>query len=116
MQDNLMRIFGSDRVSGLMERLGMEEGEAIEHPWVTKAIQNSQKKVEGRNFDMRKQLLEYDDVANEQRKVVYAERDLLMTLDDVSEHVATMRMKSSARLSTSMCHERAWRNSGTLRD
>jgi preprotein translocase subunit SecA len=91
MQDNLMRIFGSDRVSGLMERLGMEEGEAIEHPWVTKAIQNSQKKVEGRNFDMRKQLLEYDDVANEQRKVVYAERDLLMTLDDVSEHVATMR-------------------------
>ena len=68
MEDGLMRIFGSERVSGLMEKLGMEEGEAIEHPWVTRAIENAQKKVEGRNFDIRKQLLEYDDVANEQRK------------------------------------------------
>jgi len=71
LEDNLLRIFGSDRVAGLMEKLGMEEGEAIEHSWVTRAIENSQKKVEGRNFDMRKQLLEYDDVANEQRKVIY---------------------------------------------
>ena len=71
LEDNLLRIFGSNRVSGLMEKLGMEEGEAIEHSWVTRAIENSQKKVEGRNFDIRKQLLEYDDVANEQRKVVY---------------------------------------------
>ena len=71
MEDSLMRIFGSERVAGLMQKLGMEEGEAIEHPWVTRAIENSQKKVEGRNFDIRKQLLEYDDVANEQRKVVY---------------------------------------------
>ena len=86
-----MRIFGSGRVSGLMEKLGMEEGEAIEHNWVTRAIENAQKKVEGRNFDIRKQLLEYDDVANEQRKVVYTERDQLMTLEDVSDHVITMR-------------------------
>ena len=86
-----MRIFGSGRVSGLMEKLGMEEDEAIEHNWVTRAIENAQKKVEGRNFDIRKQLLEYDDVANEQRKVVYTERDELMTLEDVSDHVMTMR-------------------------
>src|SRR5204862_6923003 len=66
LEDNLLRIFGSERVAGLMQRLGMEEGEAIEHPWVTRAIENAQRKVEGRNFDIRKQLLEYDDVANEQ--------------------------------------------------
>ncbi len=91
MEDSLMRIFGSERVSSLMQRLGMEEGEAIEHPWVTRAIENSQKKVEGRNFDIRKQLLEYDDVANEQRKVVYSQRDQLMKVDDISEHVESMR-------------------------
>ncbi len=91
MEDNLMRIFGSDRVSGLMEKLGMEEGEAIEHPWVTKAIENAQRKVEGRNFDIRKQLLEYDDVANEQRKVIYEERNRLMDAEEVSEQVARAR-------------------------
>jgi len=78
LEDSLMRIFASDRVSGLMQKLGMEEGEAIEHPWVTKAIENAQRKVEGHNFDTRKHLLEYDDVANDQRKVVYEERDDLM--------------------------------------
>ena len=91
MEDSLMRIFGSDRVSGLMEKMGMEEGEAIEHPWVTKAIENAQKKVEGKNFDARKQLLEYDDVANEQRKVVYQERNALMDSEDISENIQTIR-------------------------
>ena len=71
MEDSLMRIFASDRVSGMMKKLGMEHGEAIEHPWVSKAIENAQRKVEGRNFDIRKNLLEFDDVANDQRKVVY---------------------------------------------
>ncbi len=85
LEDNLMRIFASDRVSGLMQKLGMEEGEAIEHPWVTKAIENAQRKVEGHNFDMRKSLLEYDDVANDQRKVVYEERDELMANDDTEQ-------------------------------
>ncbi|MEJ1471075.1 MAG: preprotein translocase subunit SecA, partial [Candidatus Sedimenticola sp. (ex Thyasira tokunagai)] len=75
LEDSLMRIFASDRVSAIMSKLGMEKGEAIEHPWVTKAIANAQKKVEGRNFDIRKQLLDYDDVANDQRKVVYEQRD-----------------------------------------
>ncbi len=91
MEDSLMRIFGSERVAGLMQKLGMEEGEAIEHPWVTRAIENSQKKVEGRNFDIRKQLLEYDDVANEQRKVVYRQRTELMSVEDISEHVGSIR-------------------------
>jgi preprotein translocase subunit SecA len=91
LEDNLMRIFASDRVGSMMKRLGMEEGEAIEHPWVNKAIENAQRKVEGRNFDIRKQLLEYDDVANDQRKVVYGQRDELMNVDDISDSVAGLR-------------------------
>ena len=73
-----MRIFASDRVSGMMRKLGMKPGEAIEHPWVTKAIANAQRKVESRNFDIRKQLLEYDDVANDQRRAIYTQRNELL--------------------------------------
>jgi len=91
LRDNLMRIFASDRVAALMTKLGMEKGEAIEHPWVTKAIENAQRKVEGHNFDIRKQLLEYDDVANDQRKVVYQQRSELMSTDDVSETIDAIR-------------------------
>jgi len=91
MEDDLMRIFGSDRVSGLMQKLGMQEGEAIEHPWVSRAIANAQRKVEGRNFDIRKQLLEYDDVANDQRKVIYEQRNRLMEVDDISESISSLR-------------------------
>ena len=94
LEDNLMRIFGSARISNLMQKLGMEDGEAIEHTWVTKAIENAQKKVEGHNFDIRKQLLEYDDVANEQRKVVYDQRNMLMATDDVSEYIQHNREES----------------------
>ncbi|MCU0809371.1 MAG: preprotein translocase subunit SecA, partial [Candidatus Contendobacter sp.] len=78
LEDNLLRIFASDRVAGLMQKLGMEKGEAIEHPWVTKAIENAQRKVEAHNFDIRKNLLEFDDVANDQRKVMYRWRNELM--------------------------------------
>jgi preprotein translocase subunit SecA len=78
LEDDLMRIFASDRVANIMQKLGMEQGEAIEHRWVTKAIENAQRKVEGRNFDIRKQLLEYDDVANDQRKEIYSLRNDLM--------------------------------------
>ncbi len=74
-----------------MQKLGMQEGEAIEHPWVTKAIENAQRKVEAHNFDIRKNLLEYDDVANDQRKVIYEQRNELMALDDVSETVDAIR-------------------------
>ncbi|QSA95917.1 preprotein translocase subunit SecA [Methylococcus sp. EFPC2] len=91
LEDNLMRIFASDRVASLMQRLGMQEGEAIEHPWVTKAIENAQRKVEARNFDIRKQLLEYDNVANDQRRVIYHQRDQLMAADDISTTIAAMR-------------------------
>lgn len=91
LQDSLMRIFASPRVAGLMQKLGMEQGEAIEHPWVSKAIENAQRKVEGRNFDIRKQLLEYDDVANDQRKVVYAQRNDLMDMENISDAIETMR-------------------------
>jgi preprotein translocase subunit SecA len=91
LEDNLLRIFGSDRLSGLMQRLGMQQGEAIEHPWVTRAIENAQRKVEGRNFDIRKQLLEYDDVANEQRKVVYEQRNRLLEVEDISESITNIR-------------------------
>ena len=90
LEDNLMRIFASDRVGGLMKKLGMQEGEAIEHPWVNRAIENAQRKVEGRNFDIRKQLLEFDDVANDQRKVVYQQRDELMDVNDISDTIQNL--------------------------
>ncbi len=91
LEDSLMRIFASERVASMMQKLGMEEGEAIEHPWVSKAIENAQRKVEGHNFDIRKQLLEYDDVANDQRKVIYEQRNELMSTDDVSESIKGIR-------------------------
>ena len=91
LEDNLMRIFASERVASLMKRLGMQEGEAIEHNLVSRAIENAQRKVEGHNFDMRKNLLEYDDVANDQRKEIYKMRDELMSKDDVSEMINILR-------------------------
>ncbi len=90
LEDSLMRIFGSERISNMMQKLGMGDGEAIEHPWVNKAIENAQRKVEGHNFDIRKQLLEYDDVANEQRKVIYQQRNTLIGVDDVSANLSVM--------------------------
>lgn len=91
MEDALMRIFASDRVSNMMRKLGMKPGEAIEHPWVTKAIANAQRKVESRNFDIRKQLLEYDDVANDQRRAIYSQRNELLDVSDVSETINSIR-------------------------
>ncbi len=91
LEDPLLRIFASDRVSAIMQKLNMPEGEAIEHPWVTRAIENAQRKVEARNFDMRKQLLEYDDVSNDQRKVIYQQRNELLEATDISETIRAMR-------------------------
>ena len=91
LEDNLMRIFASDRVKNFMKAMGMEQGEAIEHRMVTNAIEKAQRKVEGRNFDIRKQLLEYDDVANDQRRVVYAQRNDLLAADDVADSINMMR-------------------------
>jgi len=91
LEDPLLRIFASDRVAAIMNRFKLPEGEAIEHVWVTRAIENAQRKVEARNFDMRKQILEYDDVANDQRKVIYQQRNDLMESLDISETITAMR-------------------------
>ncbi len=91
LEDDLMRIFASERVSGLMQKLGMGNGEAIEHPWVTRSIENAQRKVEAHNFNIRKEILAYDDVANDQRKVIYAQRSDIMAADDISEIVTAIR-------------------------
>ncbi|GAJ63554.1 pProtein export cytoplasm protein SecA ATPase RNA helicase [Edwardsiella piscicida] len=91
LEDSLMRIFASDRVANMMRKLGMKPGEAIEHPWVTKAIANAQRKVESRNFDIRKQLLEYDDVANDQRRAIYAQRNELLDGGDVLDTINSIR-------------------------
>ena len=91
LEDPLLRIFASDRVAAIMQRLKMPDGEAIEHPWVTRAIENAQRKVEARNFDMRKHLLEYDDVANDQRKAIYESRNQLLESTDISERITAIR-------------------------
>ena len=91
LEDNLMRIFASDRVKSFMQALGMERGEAIEHRMVTNAIEKAQRKVEGRNFDIRKQLLEYDDVANDQRQIIYRQRDELLSDEEISDTITAIR-------------------------
>ncbi|MFC7552728.1 preprotein translocase subunit SecA [Pseudoroseomonas wenyumeiae] len=91
LEDDLMRIFGSDRMGGMLEKLGLKEGEAIIHPWINRALEKAQKKVEARNFDTRKNLLKYDDVMNDQRKEVYAQRRAFMQAQDVSETIEEMR-------------------------
>jgi preprotein translocase subunit SecA len=91
LEDDLMRIFGSERMGGMLQRLGLKDGEAIVHPWINKALEKAQKKVEARNFDTRKNVLKYDDVMNAQRKEVYAQRKEFMKATDVSETVADMR-------------------------
>ena len=91
LEDDLMRIFGSERIDSMLQRLGLEEGEAIVHPWINKALEKAQKKVEERNFEIRKNLLRFDDVMNDQRKVIYEQRRELMETEDVSETVTDMR-------------------------
>ncbi len=91
LEDDLMRIFGSERIDGMLQKLGLEDGEAIIHPWVNKALEKAQQKVEERNFEIRKNLLKFDDVMNDQRKVVYEQRKDLMAAEDVSEDVTDMR-------------------------
>ncbi len=91
LEDNLMRIFASEKMAAMMQRLGMEKGEAIEHKMVNRAIENAQRKVEGMNYDARKNLLEYDDVANDQRKVIYSLRDELMSTSDVQDRFIRIR-------------------------
>ncbi|MGB0670175.1 MAG: preprotein translocase subunit SecA [Rhodospirillales bacterium] len=98
LEDDLMRIFGSDRIDGMLQKLGLEEGEAIAHPWVNKALEKAQQKVEARNFDIRKNLLKFDDVMNDQRKVIYEQRRELMDVQDVSAEIKDMREEVIADL------------------
>ncbi len=91
LEDDLMRIFGSERMDGMLKKLGLEEGEAIVHPWINKALEKAQQKVEARNFDMRKQLLKFDDVMNDQRKVIFEQRREMMSTEDVSDLIKDMR-------------------------
>ena len=91
LEDPLLRIFAGDRLKAIMDRLKMPEGEAIEHPMVSRSLESAQRKVEGRNFDIRKQLLEYDDVANDQRKVIYSQRNELLETEDITETITAMR-------------------------
>jgi len=92
LEDDLMRIFGGEKMQAMLTKMGFEKGEVIEHPWVSKAIANAQKKVEGRNFDIRKQLLEYDDVMNQQREVIYAQRRELLESDDIQDVIEDMML------------------------
>jgi preprotein translocase subunit SecA len=108
LEDDLMRIFGSDRMGGMLQRLGLQEGEAIIHPWINKALEKAQKKVETRNFDMRKNVLKYDDVMNDQRKEVYAQRREFMSAESVSTVVAEMREDVVAGLVAVRIPERAF--------
>jgi preprotein translocase subunit SecA len=94
LEDDLMRIFGSERMDSMLRKLGLEEGEAIIHPWVNKALEKAQQKVEARNFEIRKNLLKYDDVMNDQRKVIYEQRKELMRADDVADTVAYLRTET----------------------
>jgi preprotein translocase subunit SecA len=94
LEDDLMRIFGSDRMDGMLQKLGLKEGEAIVHVWINKALEKAQQKVEARNFEIRKQLLKYDDVMNDQRKVVYEQRRDIMRQDDVSGQIQDMRRET----------------------
>ncbi len=98
LEDDLMRIFGSERIDGLLQKLGLKDGEAITHPWMTRAMERAQTKVEGRNYEMRKNLLKFDDVMNDQRKVIYEQRIELMEATDVSETIAAMRQEVNAQL------------------
>jgi preprotein translocase subunit SecA len=108
LEDDLMRIFGSDRMGGMLARLGLKEGEAITHPWINKALEKAQKKVEARNFDTRKNVLKYDDVMNDQRREVYAQRREFMHAADVSETIAEMRDELVAAMVSRRVPEKAF--------
>ena len=108
LDDDLMRIFGSERMESVLKTLGLQEGEAITHPWMNKSLEMAQKKVEARNFDIRKQILKYDDVMNDQRKVIFDQRVAIMGEEDVSETVKDLRHQVVQELVTRFIPERAY--------
>ncbi|MGE5515373.1 MAG: preprotein translocase subunit SecA [Bacteroidota bacterium] len=108
LEDDLMRIFGSQRMDGMLQKLGLKEGEAIVHPWINKALEKAQQKVEARNFDVRKNLLKFDDVMNDQRKVIYEQRKELMQVEDVSDEIVGMRHEVIDEMVARCVPERAY--------
>ena len=108
MQDDLMRLFGSERISGLLGKLGLKDGESIVHPWISKTLETAQKKIEGRNYDARKQLLRFDDVMNDQRKFVYGQRGEVMDAESITDRVANMRHEIAEDLVFSCVPEKAF--------
>lgn len=108
LEDDLMRIFGSERIDGLLQKMGLKEGEAIFHPWMNKAIEKAQQKVEGRNYEIRKNLLKFDDVMNDQRKVIYEQRIEMMTAEDVSETIGSMRSEINEELVANFVPKRSY--------
>jgi preprotein translocase subunit SecA len=108
LEDDLMRIFGSERIDGMLQKLGLEDGEAIVHPWVNKALEKAQQKVEARNFEIRKNLLKFDDVMNDQRKVIYEQRKELMSTEDVSDEISFMREEVIGNMVTKAIPEKAY--------
>jgi preprotein translocase subunit SecA len=116
LEDDLMRIFGSERMGGMLTRLGLKEGEAIVHPWINRALEKAQKKVEARNFDTRKNVLKYDDVMNAQRKEVYAQRKEFMKATDVSDTVTEMRHEIIQTMVAARIPEKAFAEQWQLTD
>ncbi len=108
LEDDLMRIFGMERIDGLLSKMGLQKGEAIFHPWMNKAIEKAQQKVEGRNYEIRKNLLKFDDVMNDQRKVIYEQRIEMMTAGNVSEIINAMREETNAGLVGTYIPERSY--------
>jgi preprotein translocase subunit SecA len=108
LQDDLMRIFGSDRMDAVLKRIGLEEGEAIAHPWVNKALEKAQQKVEARNFEIRKNILKYDDVLNDQRRVIFEQRKEIMETEDVSDQIAEFRASVADELVARHIPEKAY--------
>ena len=108
LKDDLMRIFGSERIDGMLQKLGLQEGEAIVHPWVNKALEKAQSKVEARNFEIRKNLLKFDDVMNDQRKVIYEQRRELMAAENVAEDIADMRQQVVSDMVSMSIPEKAY--------
>jgi len=108
LQDDLMRIFGSDRMDSILQRLGLEKGEAIAHPWVNKALEKAQQKVEARNFEMRKNILKFDNVLNDQRKVIFEQRLDIMRAEEVDEIIAQMRIQVTEEMVSRHIPERAY--------
>ena len=113
LQDDLMRIFGSERMDAMLTRLGLKDGEAIIHPWVNKALEKAQQKVEARNFDIRKNILKYDDVLNDQRRVIFEQRREIMSSEDVSDPIADFREEVVEMLVSATSPKRPMPSSGT---